>query len=384
MNDELPPIAPRGDLGPEEPAQPVSLRGTPIELRANAAGDRLIVDTDIGTHSALGLLNDDAQALFMLTQAGVDVLGVTTVSGNSWAGEAATYALRQLERVGRADVPVYQGLSEPLLGSRAGKMHLEQALFGTRLRGAWTRPEPPPGVPAVEMRPGGADASTVISDGTAPDFIARTILESPGEVTVLAIGPMTNLAVAIKNHPEIARLAKRIVCMGGAFDVPGNVNPSSEFNIWFDPEAAHIVWGAPWPVQVIVPLDVTESVRSGIDEYTGIVSGAATTITDQYRDVQAGRFAREPAATNPIPDAVAAGVLLDPTLITSYSYRYVTVDTNYGPGYGRALGYQPGLAPDGLQRAIIVESVDRDRFFQLMVSLLGSPLRAAERESIVS
>lgn len=350
-------------------------QGAPQDFAALGEGDLLLIDTDFGTNSARGLLNDDSQALFMLTQAGIDILGITTVSGNTWTEEGAAYALRQLERVGRSDIPVYQGLDEPLMGSRQAVIAAEKELFGNRLRGAWDHDQPADYQNLAEDRvPYQGYAKTSIQAGSAPDFIAEQIKAHPNQVTILAIGPLTNIAVAIKNHPEIVPLTKQIIYMGGAFDVPGNVSPAAEFNVWFDPEATRIVWSAPWPKQVIVPLDVTESVRYGMAEYERIITGGDTTITNQFKEVQAPRFEKNPKVTNPIPDIIPVGVLLEPSVITRYSRRLVTVETGYGHDYGRTLGYMDDFAPAGLQMATIIESFDNARFFDLAIKLFTAPI----------
>lgn len=350
-------------------------QGAPQDLAALGEGDFLLIDTDFGTNSARGLLNDDSQALFLLTQAGVNILGITTVSGNTWTEEGAAYALRQLERVGRSDIPVYQGLGEPLMGSRQAVIAAEKELFGNRLRGAWDHDQPADYQSLAEERaPYQGYAKTAIQPGSAPDFIVEQIKAHPNQVTILAIGPLTNIAVAIRNHPEIVPLTKQIIYMGGAFDVPGNVSPAAEFNVWFDPEATKIVWGAPWPRQIIVPLDVTETVRYGMAEYERIITGGDTTITNQFEEVQAPRFEKDPKVTNPIPDIIPVGVLLDPSVIARYSQRLVTVETGYGHDYGRTLGYMDDFAPAGLQMATIVERFDNARFFDLAIDLFTAPI----------
>ena len=117
---------------------------------------------------------------------------------------------------------------------------------------------------------------------------------NPHEVTILAIGPLTDLALAFRTAPEIVPLVKRIVYMGGAFDVPGNVTPAAEFNWWFDPEAVRIVLREPIE-HVVVPLDVTDTARFGKDVYDRI-SGADTPIAKLFAAEYADTFAKDPNA----------------------------------------------------------------------------------------
>ncbi|WP_163507332.1 nucleoside hydrolase [Fodinicola acaciae] len=335
----------------------------------SAAGQKVIFDTDFGQ------LNDDSQALYLLLQGGADILGVTTVSGNTWAAEGTAYALKQLELVHRQHIPVYQGASDPLLGSRQDKLATEGEMFGkVTYKGAWSR-QRPTDYRHLATPPYRGYAHTAKANGSAVDFIVNQVKRNPHQVTLFVLGPATNIALAVKQHPEIVPLVKQVIYMGGAYDVPGNQGPSAEFNVWFDPEASRIALNAAFPQQTIVPLDVTDTVLYGKAQYDRIASAPATPITQEFRDLQGPGFAKDPNKTEYVYDALTSGIFLDPTLVTSASTRKVQVDTVYGYDYGRTLGYQPSLAPTGTQSARVVQRIDVDRFFELYVREMTSPVR---------
>lgn len=192
---------------------------------------KIIFDTDIGVDDAFAL------AYAAKTQ---DILGITTVFGNV-AVEQAVKNARLFSREIGLDVPVYRGCSRPL----ALSMLTNSA--------------------TVHGGDGLGDALDNPFDGQAENaitFIINTVKAHPGEITLVAIGPLTNVAVAINLAPDIIPLIKEVVIMGGAFGThghAGNVTPHSEFNIWKDPHAADQVFSSDLPV-VILPLDVTHEV----------------------------------------------------------------------------------------------------------------------------
>jgi inosine-uridine nucleoside N-ribohydrolase len=335
---------------------------------ASAAGQKVIFDTDFGQ------LNDDSQALYLLLQAKADVLGVTTVSGNTWAAEGAAYALRQLELVHRQDIPVYQGASDPLRGSRQGRLDRDAKRFGkVDYVGAWGRKRPA-SYRHLAQAPYRGYAATPKARGSAVDFIVNTVKRNPHQVTLFVLGPATNVAKAVRTHPEIAPLVKQVIYMGGAYDVPGNSGPAAEFNVWFDPEASRIALNAPFPKQTIVPLDVTDTVLMRKAQYDRVAAGPDTPITREFRDLMGPEFAKDPSYETYIYDSLTSAVLLDPGLVTRASDRGVQVDTHYGLDYGRTLGYAPDLAPQGTRRARIVERIDVPAFFDLYVKEMTKPV----------
>ena len=193
---------------------------------------KVIYDTDPGVDDAMALL-------FLHHHADIDLLGITTVFGNATI-ETTTRNALFLKREWKIDAPVARGAGETFIPHRVSHeppkfIHGDDGLGNI-------------GVPDVIDLP--------VDDRPAHRFIVETIRANPGEVTLVAVGRMTNLANALREDPEITGLVKQVVIMGGAFDCNGNVTPAAEANIHGDPEAADIVFTADWPV-VVVGLDVT-------------------------------------------------------------------------------------------------------------------------------
>lgn len=184
---------------------------------------------------------DDALALILaLKSPEVEVLGITTVAGNAPVELTSANARRVLEYLGRG-IPVARGAEKPLsrLLTDARDFHGADGLGECGL--------PPP--------------TTPLHSQPAPAFLANLILENPGELVLLATGPLTNLALAFKYHPELPRFLKSLVLMGGVYGLTpyarGNQTPFAEFNIWEDPEAARLVFGQPVNLKA-VGLDITQ------------------------------------------------------------------------------------------------------------------------------
>ena len=190
---------------------------------------RVVIDTDPGT--------DDALALLMaLNCPDLLIEGITTVGGNATLAETTNNALRLVDHVaGGRDVPIAVGADRPARGSFTHAYHVHGAEgLGVHL-------------PATTLKPHPADAV---------DFIRDRVSTLPGRLTVIALGPLTNVAAALDGRPEIANAVSEIVVMGGAVEVPGNVTPHAEFNIYEDPWSANAVFTSGVPV-TLVGLDVT-------------------------------------------------------------------------------------------------------------------------------
>jgi inosine-uridine nucleoside N-ribohydrolase len=195
--------------------------------------ERILIDTDPGIDDAMAIL-------YAIASPDIELVGLTTVFGNVTIEIATRNALQLLELAG-IEVPVAGGAGKPLrreLAPPPDFIHGAQG-FGEALL-------PPPSRKA-DPRP-------------AARFIADTILENPGEITLVPVGPLTNIALALREAPEIAKAVKKVVVMGGAVRTAGNVNEHAEANIWNDPDAAAEVFAAEWPV-TLVGLDVTQAVR---------------------------------------------------------------------------------------------------------------------------
>jgi inosine-uridine nucleoside N-ribohydrolase len=329
------------------------------------AKEKVILDTDMVQ------LFDDGVAMMMLANSEeIDLLGVVTVSGNVWVADATSYALRQLEIIDRPEIPVYEGARHPLRAGRYETIEAEQEMFGQILfKGAFRGPET---TSYLELEPdripyGGYPAITP-QDMHGVEFIIDAIRANPGEVTIVAIGPLTNIALAIRLDPEIVSLTKRIVYMGGALDVPGNTTPAAEFNWWFDPEAAKMSVRAPFADQLVVGLDVCEKYSFNKEIFDRITE-IETPTTTFFKDIYGSRFETKPDYTRLIWDVIAAAVVIDPTIITEEETRWIDVNANYGLDYGRSLSYYR-QGPAGTRKARILFSVDEEGLWDLMVDLL--------------
>jgi inosine-uridine nucleoside N-ribohydrolase len=204
---------------------------------------KIIIDTDPGV--------DDAMAIFFaLKSPELDVVGLTTIFGNVHTELATTNALRLLEIADRVDIPVAKGAEAPMAGPFGGPVpfvHGDDGQGNVHLPVPSTEPVPEP----------------------AAEFIVDQIMSFPGEITLVPIGPLTNIALALRLEPQIVKQVKEVVLMGGNALVPGNATPAAEANIHNDPEAADIVFGAGWPL-TMVGLDVTHKVnmtRDHLDAY---------------------------------------------------------------------------------------------------------------------
>lgn len=194
---------------------------------------KVIFDTDPGVDDAMALL-------FLHRHPEIDLLGITTVFGNASVDTTTRNALF-LKREWKIDAPVARGANETFDPGRAADEEWPTFVHGEDGLGNIDVPE------VIDMP---------VDPRPAYQFIIDTVRAHPGEVRLVAVGRMTNLALALRHDPEIAGLVKDVVIMGGNFRVPGNVTPVAEANIYGDPEAADAVMTAPWKV-VVIGLDVT-------------------------------------------------------------------------------------------------------------------------------
>ena len=329
------------------------------------AKEKVILDTD------MVMLYDDGVAMMMLANhPDIELLGVTIVPGNTWVCEGAAYAIRQLEVLNRRDVPVALGIRYPLRAGRYENLEVERKMFGygSGFVGCFSRAEPE-SYREVYRRAFGSRPTIKPVDKHAVNFLIDTIKANPGEVTVMPIGPCTNLAIAIRMAPEIIPMIKRVVYMGGAFDTPGNTTPAAEFNWWFDPEAAKMSVRTAFADQLIVGLDVCEKYRLNKKLFDRITA-ADTPIAKMFKEKYGPSFEKNPGYTRLVWDTIAASVVIDPSLIVEEETRWVDVNSDFNLDYGRSLGYRKH-GPVGTQKARILMEIDEKRFWNLMVSLLG-------------
>ena len=328
---------------------------------------KIIIDQD-----AAGPGGTDQQAILMLIQSPqTEVLGITVVTGDGWVKEEMAHTLRMLELVGRTDIPVLPGAEYPLVRRKAETELWEQMYGSVSWLGAWTPKfyHPPDQLgPMPEGKP-----TTRPSDEDAAHFLVRMVRKYPHQVTIYAGGPMTNVALAISIDTEFASLAKELVFMGASLnpqtDDPEFFNlPRHEFNIWFDPEASHIVLTAPWKKVVCTSVDISVKTRMTQQLIDQVKAGS----TPAARYI--GSYSRLFGTYNYLWDELAAGAWLDPTVITKKETRYMDVDLDRGAGYGNILTWTEHDKPQLEVRPVEIQvDLDAEKFYKQFVNLLTAP-----------
>ncbi len=311
---------------------------------------KIIFDTDFGM-----VPQDDSFALMLaLRSPELEILGVTTVAGNFSVEQATSDALRVLEIAGRSDIKVYRGANMPLVH--------EKSEYAAHRHGEWWSDAPPP-------TPPGGFAKKQAEAMSAVQFIIDTVNANPGQVTLMAIGPLTNVAMALRLEPGLAARVKQIYIMGGAVaflqDGAGNVTPNAEFNFWVDPEAARIVLRSGIPV-VLSPLNVSRQTHLTRDWYEKLVA-TDTPLTRLIRERLGPVYLKDPGSSLLMYDQVTVASLIDPSLVTS-TELIVDVDANHDINYGVSVGgATPWPGSEGAQRMAVQHGLDWDRFIQMFV-----------------
>jgi inosine-uridine nucleoside N-ribohydrolase len=275
---------------------------------------RVILDTDPGVDDALALL-------LAMRSPELTIEGITAVAGNVPLELTLPNALRMVEIAGRDDIPVAAGAKGPLLRRlvTATYAHGENGLGGAIF------PDPK-GKPVAE---------------SAPEFIRRTVRKYPGEVTLLTIGPLTNIAAALNSDPELAHTVRALVMMGGSLS-GGNITPAAEFNFYVDPEAARIVFQSGIPL-TMVGLDVTRK-TSLTEEHLRILESGQNPVSQAAAMIarNAIRHNRERGflVGRNMHDSLAVAGFLDPSILQFQNY-YIDVETTGELTAGETLGYSP-------------------------------------------
>ena len=249
----------------------------------------LILDVDTGTDDALALA-------YAVASPRIDLVAVSTVAGNVDIEKTTANTLAVLDWLGAEDIPVHRGASRPLVRPHRDAIyfHDEGGLGGAQL---------PPSRRSI-----GADRG--------PAALIRLARLRPGELTLVTLGPLTNLAIALNVEPTLPELLKAVVVMGGAFTVPGNTTPAAEFNILVDPEAAEQVFTAPFPSLTVVGLDVTEQVALTRDDWEAVNADSSLPPTARLlREVGAFAYSRLRRDQFSLHDPLSVAVAIDPTLI---------------------------------------------------------------------
>ncbi|MBZ5720219.1 MAG: nucleoside hydrolase [Acidobacteriia bacterium] len=328
---------------------------------------KIIIDQD-----AAGPAGTDLQSTLLLIQSPqTQVLGITVVTGDQWLKAEVAHTLRMLELIGRSDIPLVPGAEYPLVRQKEETELWEQRYGSVAWLGAWTPQLYHPPDQLGEMPEG--RPSTKALDEDAAHFLVRMVHRFPGEVTIYAGGPMTNLALAISIDPEFPRLAKELVFMGASLNPettdPEFINtPRREFNIWFDPEAAHIVLRAPWKKIVCTTVDISVKTRMTAELINRIKAG------DSPAARYVGKYARLHGEYNYLWDELAAAAWLDPSLITKKETRFLDVELDRGAGYGNILSWTDQDKPKlDVQPVEIQADLDTERLYKLLVNLLTAP-----------
>src|SRR5437588_1660429 len=275
---------------------------------------RVIIDTDPGVDDALALL-------LAMRSPELNIEAITPVAGNVPLELTLPNALRMVEIAGRTDIPVAVGAKTPLLRRlvTAAYAHGENGLGGAVF------PEP-------KIKP--------IAESAAK-FISQIVRKYPGEVTLITIGPLTNIATALNMDSELARMVKSLVMMGGSLS-GGNITPAAEFNVYVDPEAARIVFQSGIPV-TMVGLDVTRR-TSLTDDHVRTLEAAQNPVSQAAAKI--GRNAlnhnreRGYLVGPNMHDSLAVAGFLDPAILKLQDY-YVDVETTGELTAGETLGYSP-------------------------------------------
>ena len=322
---------------------------------------RLIVDTDSA------VFNDDAAALAMLVRRRdlFEILGVTVVAGNHTVPQGAEHMLHLLELTGAADVPLHLGARAPLVNTAARAARWESSWGAIGFKGAFAAP------PGVRPPHGGRFTATRPRSSDAVAFIIETVERYPDEVTLVVLGPMTNVALALRGRPDLAPRLRSLVFMGGNARVPGNVTPAAEFNFWFDPEAAAEVLAAPIPRLVMFGLDITNHAPLHKTRFDRIVA-ADTPLTRLMRYDMGARFDADPAATAYVWDCITAAWLIDPSIVTAAERLPIAVDTTFGPTYGATV-VNAGAGVGNGRYVDVMLDLDVERFHALFADLLTRP-----------
>ena len=319
-----------------------------------APRETVVIDTDSG------IFGDDGAALVMLLRSPslVSVAGVTVVPGNVWPDAGAGYMAHLLDLLKRPQIPLYTGAQTPLVHTAAMAREAERRWGKLEYTGAFAQAPAPEAVRRLHRE-------------EAVQFLISEIERRPGDLTILAIGPMTNVALALRLKPGIETHIKQIVWMGGNLNVQGNASPAAEFNFWFDPEAAQIVLRSRIPRKVMFPLDVcnTAQIRKAEFDRIAAVRTPVTALYSQDAGERYPGFLKNPAAVGYLWDELAAAYLLDPGFVTRSESRYLDVTTVWSRFYGATIPLDRRVAPDATPVEVAL-AIDFRRVFELYRGLL--------------
>jgi inosine-uridine nucleoside N-ribohydrolase len=323
---------------------------------AQTAAPKFILDQDFAGPGG----SDLQPILLFLDNPKTELLGLTGVTGDDWMPKGVAQALRFLEIAQHKDIPVYEGALMPLLNTPTRLADWESQYGKLGWKGAWNKPETdgtmagfdPMKVP--ELTEGIPTAKPQAQ--SAVDFMIEQVHKYPNQITIVAAGPLINIALAVRTDPEFAALVKTLLVTGApkaTFDpVSGKVVSADAFNSIFDPEAAHIVMTAGFPSIVA----------------TGLVTDAVSVDQALIKDMKA----KSPELTDylvknawkdlPMWDEITTAIAIDPTLATKTAEVFADVDIGEGRQRGQFIVFDEKSAPAKVGKITVVLEIDRARF----------------------
>lgn len=318
---------------------------------------KVILDVDTGT--------DDAVAIMLAALSkDLDLLGVCSVNGNRGIEFTTENTLRVVEYLGLADkIPVYKGCSLPLVSTltpgRRDGIPATGSMDKNNIHGDY-----------VELPP----ATIKSQEEHAVFWLIDTLMKSEGDIILIPVGPLTNIAMALRIEPRIADKIQSIMIMGGGYREV-NITPSAEFNFWVDPEAAKIVMDSGCDI-TIVPLDATHKAVLSLDdadelEKDGGAAGKATASFIRHR--QAGYKIWQPMEdinTVPIHDALAVCAVLDANVLQDVTSTYVDIDIAGGAADGMSICDIDKRYKDKEENAKVALSADKDLFAKMVKEIM--------------
>jgi inosine-uridine nucleoside N-ribohydrolase len=320
--------------------------------RLRLVAQKVILDVDTGTDDAVAIM-------FAALHPELDLVGVTTVNGNVPVHHCTDNSLRVLDFVGRPEVPVYEGLSRPLVRldfptPKSYGRDSDEDMHGTEL--------PIPAPTSVKQETG------------AVEFLVETLRSTTEQITLVPVGPLSNIGAALAIDPRIAEAVHRVVIMGGGHAF-GNETSAAEFNIWADPEAADMVFAAGFRDLTLVPLDATHQAlvtKADCDELEALgTPGGIAASRFIGRRVSAYSSGNRVAATDaaPVHDAVCTAFLVDPEVVAT-QHLHVRVETVGERTLGRTVIDTRTHAKEP-PNCHVAFSADARRFVALLLDVLG-------------
>lgn len=307
---------------------------------------RIILDVDTGT--------DDAVALMVAALSpDIDLVGATTVNGNTALANCTENSLRVFDHIGLTGIPVHEGMSQPLVRASPHQINPASRIHGDFL-------DLPPSRSTKGAR-------------HAVDWLIDTYMASDGDITLVPVGPLTNVATAMRKEPRIIERIPEFVIMGGAHD-HGNATASAEFNIFMDPEAARIVVNCGRPIRML-PLDATHRALVSKEDCARLralgTPAARATATFIEKRIE-GYDATQPMhrlGAAPVHDALAVCAVIDPTIVTT-QFIHVDVETGGELSQGRTVCDFRGRSRKDPNVHFAMDA-DEPKFIAMLIDILG-------------